>query len=164
MRKFIYAIMLLGSVLALSSCRGEPGRDGMDGLNGLDGFGTIRTIDVKVPNSSWNYSNATDNNYFYAEVNMPEITEDVFDNGMIKMYRTYNYDNADASQIELPYVRPIQYFDAPTGQWFSYTEHVDYEFFIGKLMIFYTVSDFYYGTDSHLDPPGEMRFRIVTIY
>lgn len=152
MRKLLYALTLLGIILVLGSCQGEPGRDG---------FGVIKTIDLKVPQSSWNYSNLTDNNYFYAVVDMPEITGDVFDNGLIKVYRTYNFDSQNASQVELPYVRPIEY--EYKGNRYSYEEHVDYELFIGKIMICYTTSDFdYEANDSFV--PEAMRFRIVTVY
>lgn len=161
MRKLLYALTLLGTILAFGSCTGAPGRDGVDGRDGLDGFGVIKTIDLKVPQSSWNYSNLTDNNYFYAEVELPEVTESVFDSGLIAVYRTYDYDSQNASQVALPYVRPIEY--EYNGNWYSYEEHVDYELFIGKMLIYYTASDFDYEVNTSFAPEA-MRFRIVTIY
>lgn len=162
MKRAIYSAILILSALLLSSCRGLPGRDGIDGRPGKDGLGVVKTILINVPQDSWNYSNNDNNNYFYATVNMEEITEDIFDKGLVKMYRVYNFDKANASQIEMPYVRPVEeYFN---GNWYFYTEVVDYEYFIGKMTITYTATDFDYELPGSTFWPEPMQFRCVVMY
>lgn len=151
MRKLFHSLFILGSLLALASCSKDP-----DVI--------IRVVDITVYENNWNYTNTENNNYFYAEVDAPEISEYAFDNGIIKMYRTYDYDSINASQVELPYVRPIEYYNYVTDQWFNYTEQVDYEYSIGKLRIFFTESDFNYEVSPDYDNPGPMRFRLVVMY
>ena len=47
---------------------------------------TIKTVRVKVNSTEWRQTDMVDNNYFYAAVDMPEITEEVFDYGEVKAY------------------------------------------------------------------------------
>lgn len=166
MKRSIYSALLILSALILSSCRGLPGRDGYDGRDGKDGkdgLGVVKTILVNVPENSWKYSFADNNNYFYATVDMPEITEDIFDKGLVKMYRVYNYDKTNASQIEMPYVRPQEWTPDEGLSWCFYTEVVDYEYFIGSMTIAYTASDFDYELDKSFVPEA-MQFRCVIMY
>ena len=116
---------------------------------------------VDVPQKAWVYSDLFDNNYFSATVKMPEITEDVFDEGVIMVYRTYDFDGKNPSQVALPYVRLNEEITA-TDEFF-YTETVDYEYGIGTMNFYYTVSDFIY----ELEPafvPDAMQFRVVILY
>lgn len=169
MKKAIYSAVLILSALILSSCRGLPGldgrdgRDGIDGLDGRDGLGVIDVVVVNVPEDSWKYSHTETgaNNYYYATVDMPEITEEIFDKGLVKVYRVYNFDKKNASQVELPYVRPVEYEE--DGQWYSYVETVDCEFFIGEMTIAYTASDFAYEYNTDIVPEA-MQFRCVIMY
>lgn len=97
---------------------------------------------------------------------MPEITEEVFNYGIVKMFRTYFFNpknQSKASQIELPYVRHKEYEITP-GEWTFYTETVDYDFYPGKIFIYYTASDFLYETDGNWYSPEAMSFRCVAIY
>lgn len=119
----------------------------------------LKTVLINVTQNTWVYSNVDNNNYFYATVNMPEITEDVFDYGIVKMYRVFNYEYPDASQIELPYIRHNEYH-VGGDNWAFYTETVDYEFGIGNMTIYYTASDFDYEIDQTFVPDA-MQFRCV---
>lgn len=159
MRNTIKFLMLITVLGLFSSCRGEPGRDGLDGR---DGIGVINTYLINVPRESWQYSQIDDNNYFFATVKMPEITEPVFDNGLFKMYRVFDYDSADATQIEMPYVRHNEEF-VEDNQKVFYTETVDYEIGIGNITIYYTESDFNYEIDETFIPE-QMQFRCVVMY
>lgn len=92
---------------------------------------------------------------------MPEITEDVFDFGLIKMYRVFDYDKPNAMQQEMPFTR-MKEFQKGT-QWFFYTEVVDYDITIGGITIYYTVSDFDYELDETFIPEA-MQFRCLIMY
>lgn len=162
MRKILTALLLAASMAFLSSCEGEPGRDGRDGLGVMD------VVLINVTQASWSYSNANDNNYFYATVDVPELTGDAFDYGAVKMYRTFNYDKSDAVQMEMPYIRLNEYntgYRDESGKdiWGFYTETVDYEFGIGYIRIFYTASDFDYELNESFVPEA-MQFRCVVMY
>ena len=116
-----------------------------------------QTVVIDVPQNKWQYSYNEDNNYFYATVNMPEITKQAFESGLVKMYRLY--DGKPASQMELPYVRLNEIvFD--DGETYFYTETVDYEFSVGSLTIYYTASDFDYELNEKF-VPDPMSFRCV---
>lgn len=165
MRKFFNFILLFACQAVLfSSC--VPGRDGIDGRDGRDGLGQLKTVVINVAANQWQYSDMDNNNYFFATVDMPEITKDVFKNGVVKMYRSYNIDAPGATQIELPYVRHNEYPYTDTygqQQWGFYTETIDYQFGVGNLTIFYTASDFDYELDTTWAPEA-MQFRCVVMY
>ena len=87
------------------------------------------------------------------------LTEEIFDGGVVKMYRTFDYDSQYATQIEMPYVRLREEYPEGGGEPFRYTELLDYDFGIETVNIYFTVSDFYYGFK-----PGAMLFRCVLLY
>ena len=141
-------ILLCAIVVSVTSCQ-----------RGHSDIPEIVSIHVTVSQNAWQYSNLSNNNYFYAVVDMPEITEAVFDGGVIKMYRTFNYDTTDATQIEMPYVRHSEY-NVSGDEWAFYTETVDYDYGIGDIYIYYRVSDFDYELDQSF-VPETMNFRCV---
>lgn len=159
---------------------------GPQGPQGPAGAGTQFTIvDITVPEGQWQYSNIPEtdedpgNNYFFAEIDMKDvITADIAKGGLIKMYRLYGWSEDQkgntvytdfTQQVELPYVRPSEYWydgtdqeGKPTKFVGNYTETVDYQFGVGTLTIFYTASDFDYEVSYYT--PVEMRFRCVIMY
>lgn len=147
MRKLLLGLFLGLASLGFASCSNGPE--------------VVKTVLINVPQSKWQYSNNADNNYFYATVQMPEITEAAFDEGMIKFYRVYNFDKSDAAQIELPYVRAKE--ELINGQMYFYTEMVDAEFGIGNATIYYTANDFDYEINKTYVPEA-MQFRCVIMY
>lgn len=129
---------------------------------------TSQSFLIDVPQSSWNYSFADNNNCFYASVDAPEITEYVFDHAVVKLYRTFDYYSANAYQIELPYVRQNEYCvedEEGREEWLFYTEALSSEISIGRINLVYTVSDFEY--ELHENPleaaPEAMTFRCVIL-
>lgn len=79
------------------------------------------------------------------------------------MYRCYDFGKKDGFQIEMPYVRHKEEYvginDWGEDQYAIYTETLDYEYMVGSLTIYYTVSDFIYEPT-----PGTMQFRCVVMY
>ena len=149
----------------LSSCKGDPGMNGHDGLDGRDGAFSISNVVINVPQTYWEYSDLDNNNFFYYTVDMPEITRDVADYGLVKMYRAYDICTDKSVQVELPYVRHNEYpyYDNLDNEyWGFYTETVDYEFGVGYLTICYTASDFDYELDETFWPE-DMQFRCVVM-
>ena len=118
---------------------------------------------ITVNSSDWVYTNYDNNNYFYATVDMPEITQDVFKTGLVKMYRAYDFSSGNGVQIEMPFTRHLERcIDENEGIWEFYTETLDYEFSVGQLTIYYTLSNFDYEIDLDL-VPEKMQFRCVVM-
>mgnify|MGYP006928558004 CR=1 FL=1 len=111
--------------------------------------------------NEWKYSGTDNNNYFFASFTIPEITSNVYNNGNIAIYREIDSGTVNAIQTLLPYVRHKEYLkDEANKEWAFYTETVDYEYGVGLVTIFYTVSDFDYELDTEFVPES-MHFRLV---
>lgn len=165
MRKIFYFAMMAVSLCLIASCQGKPGmpgRDGAPGRDGKDGTGiaAVKLLDV----DAWQYSDDFNNNYFYAMFDVDELTPEAFDNGLVKMYRTFNWDSAtDAYQIEMPYTRHKEAcVDVENDKWAFWTETVDYAFGPGWVTVYYTASDFDYELDLEFVPEA-MSFRLVVM-
>ncbi|MCQ2347378.1 MAG: hypothetical protein MJZ92_05570 [Paludibacteraceae bacterium] len=163
MKKILYVLLVALSATTLVSCKGEKGDPGMPGRDGKDGASIVKNVIINVEQKNWGYSNTDNNNYFFATVDMPEITEKIFDGGIIKMYRVWNYETKDAIQTEMPYTRQYEVLPDGSSAWYFYTEHIDYDFGIGKMTIYYSVSDFDYELDETFVPEA-MQFRCVIMY
>lgn len=162
MRKL--SLILLAAAGILASCQkiGPVGLQGPMGPQGPKGDpASFNIVSIDVPQDAWLYSNFADNNYFVAEVKVPELTEEAFDYGLVNCYRTFAYDTKDASQIALPYVRLLEEVDG--SEVFFYTETIDFEYGIGWVRLYYTLSDFFYEVDETL-VPEPMTFRLSIAY
>lgn len=115
---------------------------------------------INVEQKDWIYSDLNNNNYFYTNVDMPEITAEAFKYGMIKMYRAYDFNSDGAVQIEMPYTRYLERYWTAEDAWEFYSETLDYEFYVGGVTIYYTMSNFDYEVDLDLIPQ-KMQFRCV---
>ncbi len=99
-----------------------------------------------------------------ATFNVPELTADIYDNGIIKVYREWGTGTKDATQAELPFTRYQEYLaDELNNTWGFYSEHVDYDFLVGALNIYYTASDFDYELNESFMPEG-MHFRVIMMW
>lgn len=151
-----YFVFLFGIVAALAGCDYHYTTTVVGS--------TQKIVDVKVDAKQWQYTdpygkNPYDNNYFYAAVNVPEITENVFDNGQVQAYIVYDRNSKDAMQHLLPYVRHYEE-QLPDSTWTYYTETVDCVYGIGWIEFNYRASDFAYEDDVTINP-NTMDFRVV---
>lgn len=120
---------------------------------------TSKTITVRVKASDWQYSDLGNNNYFYAGVDVPEITEHVFNRGEVKAYLVKDRNNSYyARKHVLPYVMHKE--DYINGNWVFYTETVDFTYGIGWAEFNFRASDFAYEESLDINPE-EMEFDIV---
>ncbi len=121
-------------------------------------------LDLQVDANEWQYSNAADNNYYYATFTIPDLNAEKYNNGQISVYREYDSGTVNATQTLLPAVRHKEYVsDEATNTLSFYTETIDYEYGIGTLTIFYTLSDFEYEEDAKY-APGAMHFRLMMVW
>ncbi len=157
--------MLLPLVcLLLAACEGPQGPKGPKGDKGDSGTGSWKILDLEV--TEWTYSGDLSNNYFYADFNVPEITQTVYDLGMVQCYVEYNSGTEGRTQQLLPYTRHNEIEVAQTDsttQWLFYTETIDYDYGIGTVRVYYTQSDFNYELDTAF-VPSAMRFRLVLLW
>ena len=141
--------------MLFSSCTKEYYTEG-DSLS-------IKTIIGNVAQGAWGYSNTENNNFFYATISVPEITKDVLHNGVVKVYRVYNFNQSNETHTELPFLLQSELIDENTDEKFFLTSEVTAEISAGQVTIIYTESDFYYEIDETFVPES-MVFRIVVMY
>lgn len=169
MKKILYNLLVVSVMCCFSSCKGEPGIMGPMGPQGPAGPSpVVHTVHLTIPYDAWEKTQQTDNNYFlYTFDDIDELTDkvcDVTSGSIVKMYRMYPLAGSTRySQLELPYVRPIEYLiDEQTQSYGSYIETVDYEFSVNTVTIAYTASDFFYSyQEGESFVPDTMEFRLV---
>jgi len=106
-------------------------------------------INLVAKSTDWE-SNADTNNlnmYYTVHFNMPEITQGVFNNGVVNAY--IMLDNPTAQET-LPYVR---HFQNSAGK--LWTQTIDFDYSPGGINVYVTNSSF------AVDPPAAMNFRVV---
>ena len=141
-------ILFFALILCMASCTfvEQPGA-------------TMKTITVRVKATDWKYSNQGNNNYFYAGVDVPEITSAVFEKGEVKAYLVKDrYDSYYARKHALPYVMHKEEYI--NGNWIFWTETVDFTYGKGWVEFNFRASDFAYEEDVNINPEA-MEFDIV---
>jgi len=139
MKKVLLSIFLL---VLLGSCTKEyyyyPDTPSTDGV--VNGW---KIIQLSVRTSDWRSSVDDDglNLYYYADFSIPEITNNIYLNGLVQCYRDYG-----GRQTLLPSVLHIE--DTDGDRW---TQTVDYEYYPGGISIYVTCSDFYPLTPEAMD-------------
>lgn len=147
-------ILLSLCVLALFSCRGRDGRDGVDG-KGVE----WKIADLSV--TQWDYTNYSDNNYFFAKFEVPALTSFVFTDGNVNGY-IYMTENGQKIQHSLPYTLHKEEIN-DQGQAYFYTSTIDFVYGVGWVQIEVRDSDFEYEVNTKINP-DPMDFRIVMTY
>ncbi|MDR1517633.1 MAG: hypothetical protein LBS52_06035 [Dysgonamonadaceae bacterium] len=96
------------------------------------------SISVKSTDWTWVYNkNYANEGYFIATKSVPEITDYIFDYGVVTFYTVFE----DGVKSALPYSRTIGYtFDGSTDRGY-YTENVSCEFYPGKVSFIIETSD-----------------------
>ena len=145
------ALFFLFSVLVLCACRGPKGDPG-EGVN-------WKIVDVNV--SQWDYSQYSDNNYFFAKFSVPALTSFVFTDGNVQAY-VYLSENGETIQHPLPYTLPKEDIDNQGNPYF-YTEVVDFVYGVGWVQFEVRATDFAYEVNPQINP-AKMDFRIVMTY
>lgn len=122
----------------------------------LNDFGDdIQVVNTTVSVRDWRaYTDANHLNLYYScTLSMPEITRNVFENGVVgvNLVTMNSFSNATQYfQQPLPYVHHLE--NAQGARW---TRTIDYDYSQGQLTIYVTNSDFLN------DAPPAMDFRIT---
>ena len=158
MKKILF---LLCMTCALVACVSNPTYVEQEGA-------TLKTIQVTVNANEWSYTqqgaeDQFNNNYFYAVVEMPEITREVFNYGEVKAYAVFDRNSITyARKHLLPYVLHVEE-PINTGEWLYFTETYDFTYGIGWAEFNFRTSDFAYEDNVNINPPA-MDFDIVITY
>ncbi|MDR1543079.1 MAG: hypothetical protein LBS50_01455 [Prevotellaceae bacterium] len=144
MKKFI--LFALFATILVSCEKPQNGKNGKDGLLSI-----WHVIELPVSSTDWQPMPSSSNVRYYSAFfsNIPEITKDIFLDGVVLCY-LYQNDR----QIMLPTVR---HYESDNGE--LWTSTIDFEYFEGGLEIFYTNSDFFYT-----EPPQDMTFVLQILY
>ena len=150
MKKFLLLIPFLG---LMTSCTFTGGSSTPSTSS------KTTTIQVKVNASDWQYTNMANNNYFYAGLDLSQITDKVFEKGEVKAYRVVDRYNAQKARKHLlPYVMHKEEYIG--GQWVFWTETLDFTYGKGWVEFNLRASDFAYELDATINPEA-MDFDIV---
>lgn len=130
---------------------GLAGKDGADGKDGKDGNANVKSITKSIAPSDWMASGtAGEDLYFYYEISIPEITNDIVQNGVVMIY----YKETDGSYHALPttYNFYSSYLD------YYYHTTIRFSFKTGKVRIEIEDSDMI-----TIRPDSSIEFKIVVI-
>lgn len=148
MKKVLISLLVL---FTLASCGNTYYVDGAK----------LETVPLRIEAHEWQYSNQDNNNYFYAEFMMPEISREVFDKGEVKVYLVTNKSTASAQKNPLPYSLHAEEYNGK--EWIFYTQTIDYAYGVKWLRIYFSMSDFEYEVNESINPPA-MDFDVVITY
>lgn len=140
-----FALIVLGT-----SCIGPPGHDGYDGRDGRDGEDGIANVGVAIYDvqpEDW----VGDINGYVTTLEVPEITNYVYENGAVLVYMMRNEGTENQSFNQLPYT------------WLnnSITEYIDFDAYVGSLDI--TLRWIDNGVNNTEAPTGMYTFKILVI-
>lgn len=139
----ICPFMLLMFVFA--QCTGPAGPRGNDGMNGIDGINYTHSAIYDIDPSDW-VGNLDGYDVF---IDVPEITEDIYNNGAVLVYRLIEIDPKSFNLL------PYTFVDN------SSTIYMDFDAYVGSIdLIFKEVNN---GVNDTQAPQGLMSFKVVII-
>ena len=151
MKQFIFPLAVL--VLLVTGCNKEYVTRQFitqQVIGGMD----MSLIDFEVKNDNWAVREVENGNddegYFEAVLEVPEITRNVIEQGVVMVYRRFN-DGGSVIWTPLPAQRTEK-----TEDGLYYTTFVDFEYSLGRVNSFVTATDLYAGAT-----PGDMSFRVA---
>jgi hypothetical protein len=154
------ALIFLFVVVGFTACEtpqgrsGIPGPPGPPGPPGENGFAYFNVEYYDI--GQW--ALAANGRYFFAEVNAPAITMNVFYDGVVVGYIVYEYDTHREYHVPLPFDIYKSEYDQ-YGQYVTWTETVSFDVMPGKITFYYEPSDFYTGK---IPPP--CMFKTVAMW
>jgi hypothetical protein len=143
--KVIRIFQLLLLMIVFTQCVGPEGPMGKDGLDGIDGINYTHSVIYDIDPSEW----IGDLNGYDVLLNVPEITEDIYYNGAVLVYRLIEIDPKSFNML------PYTYVDN------SLTIYMDFDVYVGSIdLIYKEVLD---GVNDTPVPGGIMSFKVLII-
>ena len=144
MKKRTYFAVMVCVLVGFSSCNYYPKETVYES--------NFKTLDLRVDANQWLVSQ--DGDYYYCTFNVPELTSQIYNYGVVTCYREYNKGTTNAYQLPLP--QTIHNVDAGDGT--LYTSTIDFSFAVGLVEIVLTNNDFKYVA------PERMDFRLNMVW
>ncbi|MCD7916087.1 MAG: hypothetical protein LUG96_13040 [Tannerellaceae bacterium] len=147
-------ILLFVAIFSFIACEGPMGPEGPAGESGLSYW---FVDDFTVSRNQWSLVTDADglNAHYACDVRIDELTWEIYDDALIKLYVFLDPADTDAGMIELPDIYPFQ--DIDTGSTYDiYCGAILYE---GGVKFTVKYSDF---ADNVLPPT--MKFHVVFVY
>ena len=144
MKKRTYFAVMVCVLVGFSSCNYYPKETVYES--------NFKTLDLRVDANQWLFSQ--DGDYYYCTFNVPELTSQIYNYGVVSCYREYNKGTTNAYQLPLP--QTIHNVDAGNGA--LYTSTIDFSFAVGLVEIVLTNNDFAYYA------PEGMDFRLNMVW
>ena len=147
-------------MMMFSACVGKVGPPGRDGLDGEVTYWKI--IDFAVKSDDWLLKGDGDeigSFYYYLFDNVHELSQDIYDNGLIVCYYRYRDEFGDNVQTVLPFTYYDIFVDQQ-GNEFPYSVQYTYDTTPGSIAFKVVFSDFY----TLENKPPACSFRLHLIY
>jgi hypothetical protein len=127
-------------IVILSQCTGpEPENDGLDGNN------FTHSVIYDIAPSDW----VGDVNGYYALIDVPEITEDIYNTGAVLVYRLIEIEPKSFNML------PYTYVDD------SLTVYMDFDAYVGSIDLIY--KEVFDGVNDTPVPVNIMSFKVLII-
>ncbi len=125
--------------------RGPRGLDGQNGQDGIDGINYTHSVIYDVNPEDW----GGDANGFTSVLTVPEITDDIYYNGAVLVYRLVELSPKSFNML------PYTYMDN------LLTIYMDYDAYVGEIDLIY--KEVYNGANDTFAPTDAMAFKVVII-
>ena len=132
-------------MLVFTQCIGPEGPMGNDGLDGIDGINYTHSVIYDIGTSEW----VGDVNGYDALIDVPEITEDIYYNGAVLVYRLIETDPKSFNML------PYTYVDN------SLTVYMDFDVYVGSIDLIY--KEVFDGVNDTPAPGNIMSFKVLII-
>ncbi|MGD0582967.1 MAG: hypothetical protein ABR974_08500 [Bacteroidales bacterium] len=124
--------------LTLTQCKGPRGDNGIDGIN------YTHSVIYDISSSDW----SGDINGYTVTISVPEITDDIYYNGAVLVYRLIEIDPKSFNLL------PYTYVDN------SLSIYMDYDVYVGSINLMFKEVE---NGENNTTAPGDMSFKVVII-
>jgi hypothetical protein len=138
-------LLLMAVFMKCTGPEGPMGPRGADGQNGIDGINYTHSVIYDIDPTEWT-GNADGYNVSF---NVPEITDDIYYNGAVLVYRIIEIDPKSFNLL------PYTYVDN------TLSIYLDYDVYVGSINLIY--KEVYNGVNDTPAPDNIMSFKVVII-
>jgi hypothetical protein len=139
----VFSLFLL--IAVLTDCTGDEGPMGPPGYNGVDGINYTRSVIYDVDPGDWE----GDLDGYNVELEVPEITEDIYYDGAVLVYQLIEEDPKSFNLL------PYTWVDN------ALTIYMDCDIYVGFINIIY--KEVFDGFNDTLEPDEVTSFKVVII-
>jgi hypothetical protein len=132
-------------MLFITQCTGPEGPMGNDGLDGLDGINFTHSVIYDIDPSEW----VGDLDGYDVILNIPEITEDIYYNGAVLVYRLIETEPKSFNML------PYTYVDN------TLIVYMDFDAYVGSIDLIY--KEVFDGVNDTPVPANIMSFKVLII-